>query len=802
MTDNASQIITNGDTTQQLTSSNVGLLMNYAIREQYTNPLLSALREIIVNGAESVVEANNGGKVTVDLFDADTDSPYVVIRDYGTGLDQEELTNIYFDVGESSKRGDKKKTGSLGVGSKSPLALNNSYYIRFIKNNVSLHYCIAQTDDMEVAPVPVLIEQKTQTEPNGVEVKFDIPADQIHRAYSYLYMLKSWICDVDIEIDTHGYHCNLYHLDRMVKTTYGAYMHRTPCKSIDDINEGDILVDTDTFSNYQSSVFIVRCGNILYPLPNHDLNIDFYPSVVQIRYNSSTSRSNIFQLDNSFTNNMIIEVSKEFTRFVPSRERIIVSERFKTHFIERLKSTRGTFCHVFQEIATTDDASVINNIFRRLSKQYLLTNRRVTDAIFKSAEKNKHSPLRKFKVCSVPGASAKYISYRKLREESVYRYAMYSNVKPIRLAFVESSVKTHTIKPYKLHKLNVEGIITNTLMRYTLDDVKAAIGIVLGNNVEIIPLDDSYFITRNGVKVSRNNTHQDGADDGSTVLRIFDNGEFNKFVCPHNSGSELIINRRVEGKTDGPRKTIVINGTLKTCTKRSTEISLLLDALKTQYRVVCTTSASYKLLLNLQKHCNIDLSDVYHVNIYEIDVALRRALADVDPVQLVESCIKRLITHGSGWRADTMLNHSKRCAILKTTEISNNNDILRSIVEICERKHSDNLYHSNSLTRGVFEVLRGNTLTDRRYFNELFDRYSVARNANVAYKLVFDLINIPVKNYNEVNALCVILRQYLQSWNESSTDIPRRQRKLMLDIAKLEFEPFKLMVKNAKILSK
>ena len=57
-------------------------------------------------------------------------NPTLVVRDYGVGMDHEFMMKLYSALGFSSKTGDNKQTGMFGVGSKSPLAISDSFTVK------------------------------------------------------------------------------------------------------------------------------------------------------------------------------------------------------------------------------------------------------------------------------------------------------------------------------------------------------------------------------------------------------------------------------------------------------------------------------------------------------------------------------------------------------------------------------------------------------------------------------------------------------------------------------------------------
>lgn len=76
-------------------------------------------------------------------FNVETD---LVIRDFGTGIDPEIFINLYTTLFSSSKRDDPDSLGYFGLGSKSPFALSDTFFVYNFWNGTKYHY-IANLSD-------------------------------------------------------------------------------------------------------------------------------------------------------------------------------------------------------------------------------------------------------------------------------------------------------------------------------------------------------------------------------------------------------------------------------------------------------------------------------------------------------------------------------------------------------------------------------------------------------------------------------------------------------------------------------
>ena len=60
--------------------------------------------------------------------------PYFSVRDYGTGLTDQEIESIYTTYFESTKTNSNEYIGALGLGSKSPFSYTDNFTVTSVKN--------------------------------------------------------------------------------------------------------------------------------------------------------------------------------------------------------------------------------------------------------------------------------------------------------------------------------------------------------------------------------------------------------------------------------------------------------------------------------------------------------------------------------------------------------------------------------------------------------------------------------------------------------------------------------------------
>ena len=162
--------------------SNVGEIGEFRIRNSakafnilssglYANKVRAIIRELSCNAIDSHVAAGKVG-TPFDVHLPNALEPHFSIRDYGTGLTHEQVTNIYTTYFESTKTASNEFIGALGLGSKSPFSYTDNFTVTAIKDGRKGIYT-AFINEQGVPSIALMMEEET-TEPAGVEVKFSV----------------------------------------------------------------------------------------------------------------------------------------------------------------------------------------------------------------------------------------------------------------------------------------------------------------------------------------------------------------------------------------------------------------------------------------------------------------------------------------------------------------------------------------------------------------------------------------------------------------------------------------------------
>jgi hypothetical protein len=162
--------------------SNVGEIGEFRIRNSakafnilssglYANKIRAIIRELSCNAVDSHVAAGRT-ETPFDVHLPNQLEPWFAIRDYGTGLSHEQVTNIYTTYFESTKTASNEFIGALGLGSKSPFSYTDNFTVTAIQNGKKGIYSAFINSD-GVPSIALMMSEDTD-EPAGVEIKFSV----------------------------------------------------------------------------------------------------------------------------------------------------------------------------------------------------------------------------------------------------------------------------------------------------------------------------------------------------------------------------------------------------------------------------------------------------------------------------------------------------------------------------------------------------------------------------------------------------------------------------------------------------
>lgn len=159
-----------GSQSAGIDKSSMPFMFEMLSKSLYSNPIGSICREITSNCFDSHIEAKVDKPVVISKGD-DEEGIFICFKDVGVGLSPERIKKIYLNYFSSTKRQTNEQIGGFGLGSKTPFAYTDYFYITTIFDKIKYNYLFSKG---ESAPLLDLIEEEPTEEHNGTEIKIYI----------------------------------------------------------------------------------------------------------------------------------------------------------------------------------------------------------------------------------------------------------------------------------------------------------------------------------------------------------------------------------------------------------------------------------------------------------------------------------------------------------------------------------------------------------------------------------------------------------------------------------------------------
>lgn len=160
-------------------------LMDLLSTSVYKNQLLAAIREPLANAWDAHIDAN----ITDTPIQVTIDDTHVIIRDFGKGIPDNRMFQVYTVYGLSLKTQDEKATGGFGVGSKAPFAYSDLFEVITRNNGTQSLYIFSKSSAQnDGKPSGVKVYSIPTTE-QGLEVRIPYKSHDLHTIKEYFRCL-------------------------------------------------------------------------------------------------------------------------------------------------------------------------------------------------------------------------------------------------------------------------------------------------------------------------------------------------------------------------------------------------------------------------------------------------------------------------------------------------------------------------------------------------------------------------------------------------------------------------------------
>ena len=141
----------------------------------YSDKIGSICREALANALDSMVESGKGDK-PIEISIPTQLQPIYSVRDFGKGLSNEDMVNVFIQYGSSTKRNRNDLVGFLGLGAKNPLCYQDSFLVTSFHSGYKTDYTL-YIDESGVGKLATLSKEKSD-QPTGLLITVPVkPSD-------------------------------------------------------------------------------------------------------------------------------------------------------------------------------------------------------------------------------------------------------------------------------------------------------------------------------------------------------------------------------------------------------------------------------------------------------------------------------------------------------------------------------------------------------------------------------------------------------------------------------------------------
>ena len=225
--------------------SGLSHIFNVLRNQLYSDKVLAVIREYSCNAVDAHTEVGKAD-VPIKITLPTQMTPEFKVRDFGRGLTETEIAQIYAMYGESTKRGSNEQIGQLGLGCKSAFAYGDNFIINSFVNGEETTYN-AFIDPSDIGQISKMESKKTNQQ-SGVEIVIPVKSDDFTEFYDKAVTLFKHFKVVP---DVRG--ANREDLNR-------------------EMEKSKVIIEKDNWRLVEGESHAIM-GNISYPLDSGALNI-------------------------------------------------------------------------------------------------------------------------------------------------------------------------------------------------------------------------------------------------------------------------------------------------------------------------------------------------------------------------------------------------------------------------------------------------------------------------------------------------------------------------------------------------
>lgn len=325
--DHVNHAVIGGKKTQSLSIANTAEFFHILSSTLYSRKEEAMVREVICNAWDSHIESG----ITDTPIKISLDYDQLVIRDYGSGIPDDMIGEIYGTYGGSTKKDNKGVTGGFGLGSKSPWAYADHFEVTSCHAGTKTIYKMSLSSAMVGGKPSITTIVSVPTEETGITVTVKLK-DRDDK-----FTLQSLIEKI-VRLGE----INCLYNDEVIDTIPFSQ------------SENDFLiVKSDVLKEGNSGNYIlIRYGNVVYPVEHRKEYAGLYESANAFLAKIDINKSRGYGGRNGQSWVLILRAKPDTISVTPSRESLSMTE----HTMETIQTLLSSF---LEHVSSKFDKAVL-----------------------------------------------------------------------------------------------------------------------------------------------------------------------------------------------------------------------------------------------------------------------------------------------------------------------------------------------------------------------------------------------------------------------------------------------------------
>ena len=303
--------------------------MVVACWDLYSDPQLAVIREYITNARDIQLRLIKDKNLLDQYPNSEPETPIFIevpnetnntftVRDYGTGMNEEQMKMFFASYGSSDKGDTNDEAGAFGIGAKSAFSIGPSFCVISYQDGIKTVYHVFGGEN-EFGKLVKLKKTFPTDELNGLEIKIPIPRNDIER---FTTKLTKYLSTFDFPVNT-----------RLEVPKLTNWLH------------GDDWV----LSNEYAKGVYVRIGGTVYPLDRWALGLRTVPRDWRTisRDNQLITAKNLFQQFQRIS--VIIDLPIGSVKYPRSRESVMIDENLRSVITEKMHDIYDSMLSYFDK---------------------------------------------------------------------------------------------------------------------------------------------------------------------------------------------------------------------------------------------------------------------------------------------------------------------------------------------------------------------------------------------------------------------------------------------------------------------